>query len=79
MPITQVQSQFAELTKALQEGLSKQFENLNAEEKARPFWQGFQQYREWMPALMVRRMLANRMEAQGEVSQWMSWLENMRR
>ena len=77
MPLQQVRQQFPEFVQSLQTELQKRFDSLPEGDRQSAFWQGFQQYKEWVPALMVRRMMANRMEAQGEVGKWMGWLEGL--
>lgn len=77
MSLQDAQRQWGDFSKALKEQIQKKMQNMSDEDKARPFYQNFQQYPEWAATNVVRRAWTNRLQAQGEVAEWMDWLGEM--
>jgi hypothetical protein len=77
--IEEMNEMFPRVTEYIKEAMDRRFAEIPEEERSSSmFWRGYQTYPMQMAQLIVRRLLMNSLTAQGEVADWMAWLESRR-
>jgi len=79
--LKEIGAQYKPVVDRIKENLQKAFEALPPDQRVAKFWQGFQQYPEQMATMVARRALTNQaynQVNQGPISEWLSWLRDVR-
>jgi len=75
VPLPQVGQDNPQLVEALK-GVIKERAATDTEAGNSYFYQGFSQYPEAVSQMIVRRLMTNRLQSSGPVSEWMGWVED---